>query len=338
MPSPEQAITDLLVEQSLAMAKTLIQCAEPVKAHEFLTRLAPACVIESKQARQFVASLEKQIDQYFSDEKYVERYAGYTNEQTNPIEPFSDKGLLNLFRAKRTGDEIEQLCKAKDSVRMLDIGAGDCTLEQALLSEFENLSVDVSELLKVGGAAAKALQGLFPGRVGIEGRFDVGDVPEEQKYDVVVCLEVIEHVTDPVRLLNNMRRVLKPGGKIIVSTPNHVAWIERKLIDQFSDTNWYHHVRAYTAMALNQDAIEAGLRASILAEPNGTLFMQAEPLTGNHSEPVAVECHTPKALENVIQTGLPPGSVVYAPFRLNENGIHVAVLHGTVFKPAEDKP
>lgn len=337
MPSTEQAIVDLLVEQSLAMARTLVQCAEPVKAWEFLTSTAPACVLESKEVRRFVLSLEKQIDQYFSDEKYIERYAGYTNEQTNPIEPFSDKGLLNLFRAKKAREEVERLCASRESVKVLDIGAGDCTLEHALLQEFQNLNVDVSELLKVGGRAALALQELFPGRVGIEGRFDVGEVPQEPKYDLVLCLEVIEHVTDPVRLLRNMRRVLKPGGMILVSTPNHVAWIERKLIDQFGDNNWYHHVRAYTPMMLNQDAMEAGFKASILAEPSGTLCMLAGPDNDKHSEPTMIHCHTPKALEDAIRSA-PPGSVVYSPFKLNENGIHVAVLGSVVFKNIEDAP
>jgi len=38
--------------------------------------------------------------------------------------------------------------------------------------------------------------------------------------DAVVCLEVFEHVADGERLLAESRRVLKPSGRIIVSTPN----------------------------------------------------------------------------------------------------------------------
>lgn len=38
--------------------------------------------------------------------------------------------------------------------------------------------------------------------------------------DAVVCLEVFEHVADSERLLAECRRVLKPSGRIIVSTPN----------------------------------------------------------------------------------------------------------------------
>lgn len=39
-------------------------------------------------------------------------------------------------------------------------------------------------------------------------------------FDVVVCNEIIEHIFDTDRLLEEMHRVLKPGGKLIISTPN----------------------------------------------------------------------------------------------------------------------
>jgi 2-polyprenyl-3-methyl-5-hydroxy-6-metoxy-1,4-benzoquinol methylase len=38
--------------------------------------------------------------------------------------------------------------------------------------------------------------------------------------DLVVCLSVIEHVREPVQLLADMRRLLAPGGTVVVSTPN----------------------------------------------------------------------------------------------------------------------
>lgn len=38
-------------------------------------------------------------------------------------------------------------------------------------------------------------------------------------FDRVVCSEVIEHVPDPARLIRDIHRVLKPGGRAVVSTP-----------------------------------------------------------------------------------------------------------------------
>lgn len=42
----------------------------------------------------------------------------------------------------------------------------------------------------------------------------------ENTFDVVICTEIIEHVFDTDRLLIEINRVLKPGGKLIISTPN----------------------------------------------------------------------------------------------------------------------
>jgi ubiquinone/menaquinone biosynthesis C-methylase UbiE len=54
--------------------------------------------------------------------------------------------------------------------------------------------------------------------------FAVSDVTAlafpSEALDAVVCLEVFEHVADCNRLLAESRRVLKPSGRIIVSTPN----------------------------------------------------------------------------------------------------------------------
>ncbi len=42
----------------------------------------------------------------------------------------------------------------------------------------------------------------------------------ENTFDVVVCNEIIEHIFDTDRLLEELHRVLKPQGKLILSTPN----------------------------------------------------------------------------------------------------------------------
>jgi SAM-dependent methyltransferase len=41
----------------------------------------------------------------------------------------------------------------------------------------------------------------------------------DEAFDTVVSTEVLEHVPDPLRTLREMRRVLKPGGFLILSTP-----------------------------------------------------------------------------------------------------------------------
>lgn len=46
-------------------------------------------------------------------------------------------------------------------------------------------------------------------------------------YDVVVAADVIEHVSDPQQLLSEMAQVVRPGGEVIISTPNFGHWYSR---------------------------------------------------------------------------------------------------------------
>ncbi len=60
-------------------------------------------------------------------------------------------------------------------------------------------------------------------------------------YDYVVCLQVIEHVKRDLALLAEIHRVLRPGGALLLSTPNRPMSLTRN--------PW--HVREYTADELN---------------------------------------------------------------------------------------
>lgn len=48
--------------------------------------------------------------------------------------------------------------------------------------------------------------------------------------DVVVMSELIEHLVDPDTALEEARRILKPGGALLLSTPNLAAWYNRGLL------------------------------------------------------------------------------------------------------------
>src|SRR5262249_30499806 len=43
--------------------------------------------------------------------------------------------------------------------------------------------------------------------------------PQFEIYDTIICLNVLEHIEDDVEALRNMRKLLKPGGKLLLYVP-----------------------------------------------------------------------------------------------------------------------
>jgi 2-polyprenyl-3-methyl-5-hydroxy-6-metoxy-1,4-benzoquinol methylase len=104
------------------------------------------------------------------------------------------------------------------------------------------------------------------------------DFPALQ-FDVIICSEVIEHVYSPDDLLDEIARLLKPGGYAILTTPNLASWKNRialllgwqPFLTEVSTRARYGnpftppgrpsgHIRVFTLRALLEMARAAGLQ------------------------------------------------------------------------------
>ncbi|MFA6416203.1 MAG: class I SAM-dependent methyltransferase [Candidatus Paceibacterota bacterium] len=82
--------------------------------------------------------------------------------------------------------------------------------------------------LEVGAFGHPSYRRFFSNRIGVDIKPGPGvdvvasvyDLPfEDNSFDIVLCLVVIEHLKEPSRAIAEMERVLKPGGMILVSVP-----------------------------------------------------------------------------------------------------------------------
>lgn len=136
-------------------------------------------------------------------------------------------------------------------LKILDIACGDGRLGKPLVDHGH----------QVWGIDAHPDAVYTANKVGI--RCTLGDVTkplpfQEHTFDVVLLLDILEHLQNPRALLEEAKRLLDPGGTIIISLPNHfdirsrleilcgggiVHWAHRK----FPEHNvWnYEHIRFF---------------------------------------------------------------------------------------------
>lgn len=100
--------------------------------------------------------------------------------------------------------------------RILDVGCAQGTL--GLMLAERGLQVDLLDVRAENIAYARARY--EKGRVGFFVGLLSDTCPPHRDYDVVCCTEVLEHVPAPVQLLEQLKRKLKRGGTLCLTTPN----------------------------------------------------------------------------------------------------------------------
>jgi ubiquinone/menaquinone biosynthesis C-methylase UbiE len=145
--------------------------------------------------------------------------------------------------------------------RALDLGCGDGRLS-AELDAGELTAADVSAL-----ALERARRRLPHARL-IELEPDAPLPLDDAAFDLVLCAETIEHVRDVQLLLSEMRRVLRPGGTLALTTPANLPLGPRP--DPLSP-----HLRQFTRRSLSRVLDELGFELDSLRRRSSTLLAVA---------------------------------------------------------------
>jgi 2-polyprenyl-3-methyl-5-hydroxy-6-metoxy-1,4-benzoquinol methylase len=165
--------------------------------------------------------------------------------------PFG-KALSRLSLFQDVGRGAGMWLEASSRGKLLDVGCGS----GQFLAQMAELEWQVTGV-EPDGDAVKVAQAL--GLDVRHGMLEDAKLPENS-FDAVTLHHVIEHVLDPVSVLQSCWRVLKPGGQLIVVAPN-----VESLSHQRFGSNCFHldpprHLIHFSAATLRETAVKAGIR------------------------------------------------------------------------------
>lgn len=153
-----------------------------------------------------------------ADQAEIDKFSALASRWWDPESEFKPLHAINPLRL----EWIQECAGSLAGRKVLDVGCGGGILSEAMArSGAEVTGIDLADKsLKIA-----RLHGLESG-VKVEYRkVPVEELAAEQpgQYDVVTCMEMLEHVPDPASIVRACSTLVKPGGWVFFSTLNRNA-------------------------------------------------------------------------------------------------------------------
>ena len=171
----------------------------------------------------------------------------------------------------------KRLPRTRNDETLLDCGCGSGAFTIGTARRGYLTTGISNERNNLESATERALH-LAPNRT----NFEMVDIRELEKkdeftenFDFALCLEVIEHISDDRGLIIDLARCMKPGGRLLLTTPNYhyfaITPDEEGPWTEDNDTHGWHVRRGYTQMMLRELCDEAGLVVEEISYCSGIL-------------------------------------------------------------------
>ena len=149
------------------------------------------------------------------DEQEIAKFSELASRWWDTESEFKPLHLINPLRL----DFVQQHCDGLFEKKVLDIGCGGGILAESMAK----LGADVTGIdLASASLEVAKLHGLESG-VKVDYQCVSAEAFAEQspgEFDVVTCMEMLEHVPDPASIIAACARLVKPGGHVFLSTLN----------------------------------------------------------------------------------------------------------------------
>jgi SAM-dependent methyltransferase len=171
-----------------------------------------------------------------------------------------------LFRLSRTITRVRLKVFKRNKLRrilqndfpagnLLDVGCGSGGIFARWNGKFVPHGVEIShDLARRSNLVAQELGGFVVNANAIEG---VGRFPKDYFPTVVLC-SFLEHELDPLGLLNALRPVMAPGGRMVIKVPNYGCVNRSVRGAKWCGFRFPDHVNYFTPKSLRRTVTESG--------------------------------------------------------------------------------
>jgi len=148
------------------------------------------------------------------DIQEIEKFNLLAHKWWDPTSEFKPLHEINPLRLNFIKSSVN--IKGK---KILDVGCGGGILSESLANE----GADVTGIDQ--GDRVIQIAKLHAKESGIKVKYKHINIEDfyknsDEKFDIITCLEMLEHVPDPNSIINTCSKLLKPGGKVYFSTIN----------------------------------------------------------------------------------------------------------------------
>ncbi len=185
-----------------------------------------------------------------SDEEIKKLYTDYYPRSSFDPQEWSPAKYERGVRAWLEGVKASAYCWVPKQIRILDIGCGfgeslGYHLARGCDAHGIEADANVTALSKLYGLKIKV--GLFR-----------SEEYDSNSFDYVTLNQVVEHLIDPISLLKEIRVILKPGGTLVISTPNVEGWGPRIFRRKWIHWHAPYHLQFFSSRSMELAAASSG--------------------------------------------------------------------------------
>lgn len=168
----------------------------------------------------------QELNEYYSRQYYQDAKGAYQAEYSSDEILFFKNKIEQKYNIIRS--ELNKPVDKEQHLSLLDVGCG----EGWALDFFKNKKWNVTGLDYSSYGCAKCNPNCVENII-------IGDVyknlnilkNQSKKYDVVLLMHVLEHVLEPIELLNELKKIIAPGGILVIQVPNDFSELQLHLLN-----------------------------------------------------------------------------------------------------------